>query len=1828
MVLALEAFARLVLRTQSAAERQEASRRGGAETVAETINRRLSLWRDGHYVTLFNDAQAHHDANAAARQRAAANPRQSAAKALRRAEDLARQEARSKAANALIAEAAAKATAENLQGLRDLHPARRAYPGAKHDAPNVTRVRVTSEEVVRGVRSFGKMTSGGVTALRAEHLQALLERNSSGTLPALTAFAQKMLNGNLPPNVWRHLAGASLSGIAKPQGGVRPIAAGEVLRRLVSGIAARKALSNSKVKDAFKGIQYGVGEPGGAERLVHLVDRAWAAHATTPDTLAVKIDAKNAFNNIGRDWMLHSVAELCPEIYPYIRACYQETTVLRAAAFGANIDSAEGTQQGDPLGPLLFALAIAPLTREVQEQCPNLVLNKWYLDDGFIMGPSAEVAKALRIIRDRGADFGLLLNPDKCEAIARAPGPEGVLRRRKLAEFDQSAATAIYSAYLAAQGRPHTDELGAWFGALAEQHKDGHEEDLIDAAVRTGAKPWKPTTVSVGKFLLDGAFDLLGAPIGGGAHAKAFATDTSVNAKAPVARVKLVAGKVSQMSAQCGYSILRSCVAGCKLNYLTRTTPRDHIGAEIKAADVAVFRALADTLGVGNLCPWAERQASLGVQRGGLGVRRNYDHADAAFVASCLDSARHDGWDPKDNQRSGLDAAVTRLAAATGKTVQEVYEWPAPEDKKQTLQSVMSDAIDKLRFDALLAGDDVTHIAPEPWAGERLRRARLRSCSAAHAGAFLEASPCPWHDTDMTSDEFRTAVLLRLGEAVLPGTATAQCEACGAQTDVYGYHATTCRGRGSIGQRHNHIRDTFFRIMQRRALMNPEKERVVPVADDSGRTVLERPADILFAAGADGEAPRYYAVDVAVTNPLQDRFLVRAAATSSAAANEYAKVAKCRKYCVKADGTDNRLKGNEDITLMPIVFETFGAASDQVGELLTRIADAYAKTAMISKAAATARVRQSVSVALQRMNARMIIDRRDTSSVPEDQRNPPVPNLSHEEPIGRHGRDIPPPPTSQLLVMPGLDDASTPDPSTVDAALGNVPITKAAVSREASPDPDAPVKRAVPSVEPDPDAPTAAAATAAGPGGPNAPTAAAAPAGGIRSPVDSDSDEDAAQKETATMGTGGIPPGEPSTGDAAPIVDGIGDDEALPTFTFGNGSGSDTDDWPDGGEEPPAWDGTADSDTGSDTWNDLAQLTPQDDTGDMSWQLAAAQAHRSPGPLPASALTAAPRSPSPATDAGEDAPGQAGTQTRRPRRRQRSASRNATPRPASMARSEAAPVPPALPEWRTADVIPAGAHYPLVARVSTTVRPDGSISCLLCGHLSATADRGPVPWAGGMDHFCRGCGAPIADERGQPIAVNVNHAARTLTFRGCDFGYSMDVPRRCLQCCGWHYKMLSSEFTRLRKSPELAALAHPDRIAWIAPVTPEQRYRRRYLMWPFTRAEVVRDTVDESRVVPVDVTPRATAETLRNTVPWAAAASEHGLSAVVHGVEVLLHADRELWSHGVAHGADIYLASPHLRQAFIAANPDTDDDETYPPDTRFMHVGRSNGYLHIRVQGFFLRRTERDHRTGQQLLTSLADELATAADAAPPTVLMCDNAPLNLSKPLVETTLDGHELVACWGHSRAPATRTEELSDEQEAVAERADATWTRFPSIGAASIDGGPGCVAAIRSGATVARIAANASAADAIGTAFRPVHAPSSSTSSGTAHASTTAATDAVTTAATTAPAAASAAAAAAHPAHAPSSSILPGTAQARNDDNTASRGAPVPTAATTNPTATAADAATPSAPAPSPSLLPGTAQQAHVVAAGSGTRGAQPAEAADAAPASYDYDASRSS
>ena len=95
--------------------------------------------------------------------------------------------------------------------------------------------------------------------------------------------------------------------------------------------------------------QLGYGVRGGAEAAVH------AARLYMQDLqhrCVLKLDFRNAFNTLCRDKMLQAVQNFAPDLLPFVHASYSSPSSLFLS--DKIIQSAEGVQQGDPLGPFLF----------------------------------------------------------------------------------------------------------------------------------------------------------------------------------------------------------------------------------------------------------------------------------------------------------------------------------------------------------------------------------------------------------------------------------------------------------------------------------------------------------------------------------------------------------------------------------------------------------------------------------------------------------------------------------------------------------------------------------------------------------------------------------------------------------------------------------------------------------------------------------------------------------------------------------------------------------------------------------------------------------------------------------------------------------------------------------------------------------------------------------------------------------------------------------------------------------------------------------------------------------------------------------------------------------------------------------------------------------------------------------------------------------------------------------------------------------------------------------------------------------------------------------
>ena len=119
----------------------------------------------------------------------------------------------------------------------------------------------------------------------------------------------------------------------------------------------------------------GSGARGGVEVVSHSLRSALLSHRGSGLAL-LKIDFKNAFNAVSRDAFMRGSCERFPGLAHWTSWCYGEGSVL-LYDHQHTIESVSGVQQGDPLGPLYFCCALAPLIEEIQGLNPEY--NKWYM---------------------------------------------------------------------------------------------------------------------------------------------------------------------------------------------------------------------------------------------------------------------------------------------------------------------------------------------------------------------------------------------------------------------------------------------------------------------------------------------------------------------------------------------------------------------------------------------------------------------------------------------------------------------------------------------------------------------------------------------------------------------------------------------------------------------------------------------------------------------------------------------------------------------------------------------------------------------------------------------------------------------------------------------------------------------------------------------------------------------------------------------------------------------------------------------------------------------------------------------------------------------------------------------------------------------------------------------------------------------------------------------------------------------------------------------------------------------------------------------------------
>ncbi|MHB1956108.1 MAG: reverse transcriptase domain-containing protein [Sulfobacillus sp.] len=307
-----------------------------------------------------------------------------------------------------------------LNQLQQLHPeCPDALPTLPADAPEIAIDGVSPAGRKKLRRLFAKLNNGssaGPSGMNGAHLAVLAADDEC--LIGLARLLQDICNGNTGDTLREYLLSSMLIPLPKANGKVRPIAIGEQLKR------AADAYMNTQILQQARSLcqphQFGLGTPGGCERVVHGVN----AMLANTNNVAFLLDIVNAFNAKSR-------AKILREIYanPSLAKCwrlvnwtYGSESALRLSN-GHVIRSLNGVKQGETLGSLMFAVSMRRIYEEAASLHKDTVRLFAVMDDATFVGPADHVLDCVIRLCELLRQENLHVNYSKCCLLSHPSNP-------------------------------------------------------------------------------------------------------------------------------------------------------------------------------------------------------------------------------------------------------------------------------------------------------------------------------------------------------------------------------------------------------------------------------------------------------------------------------------------------------------------------------------------------------------------------------------------------------------------------------------------------------------------------------------------------------------------------------------------------------------------------------------------------------------------------------------------------------------------------------------------------------------------------------------------------------------------------------------------------------------------------------------------------------------------------------------------------------------------------------------------------------------------------------------------------------------------------------------------------------------------------------------------------------------------------------------------------------------------------------------------------------------------------------------------------------------
>lgn len=270
----------------------------------------------------------------------------------------------------------AKPTPPVIEALKALHPTGPEDPFGTSRRPQPFQSPL-DDDIFTALKSMKTDTTPGVSGWTV----ALL-RQASRAQPVramLSWLCTAMLNGTAPGQPL--LCASRLTPLDKPDGGIRPIAVGEVIYQLLAKVLLRTGLQQDNRLAPF---QFGVNTPGGVEPIVRALDLA--VQGTIPTSYITALDFSNAFNTLDRRTIAQATRSHAIDFWRLAKWAYGDPSHLYLPD-GSSISSSQGVRQGCPLAPFLFSVGVRSILEQLRTALGPDYSILAYLDDVYILGP-------------------------------------------------------------------------------------------------------------------------------------------------------------------------------------------------------------------------------------------------------------------------------------------------------------------------------------------------------------------------------------------------------------------------------------------------------------------------------------------------------------------------------------------------------------------------------------------------------------------------------------------------------------------------------------------------------------------------------------------------------------------------------------------------------------------------------------------------------------------------------------------------------------------------------------------------------------------------------------------------------------------------------------------------------------------------------------------------------------------------------------------------------------------------------------------------------------------------------------------------------------------------------------------------------------------------------------------------------------------------------------------------------------------------------------------------------------------------------------------------